>query len=226
MKKSITSEVSSGQKEQVVRVMVDAVRKALENLVGELAEEGGLNKANFQQVLAQGGILGTRVADKAREEFMTLSGQIIGYLRLCSITTVGATDGKGTIAEDNEVFSGGVDAEFQDFPKTDVASQPTPETPVRVFSIFNRGRFKQIFGAFGGSLDRLCFTQSQIIQFVKDHPEYFRSEGHETFFLFKEVNTFFVVGVYRSCDTLGANLYSLSSNLTWGFEYGHQVIVP
>ena len=224
MKTSITS----GQKEQVVRVVTDAVRKGMETTVNDLVKNGVIHTSNLQRVLAQGNALVEHLVTEAKTKMIELAEQIAGYLKLISgdeKIIIGATDGQGTIAQAKDAFSGYIDPDFRNY-KTDVKGQPTKETPVQVLEQIKDGTFAQIFGGFGENLDRLCLTQGQIIRFVKDNEKWLRADGYGTFFLFKVNGEFFVADVRRYSDGLRVYVRRLSDDRVWGAEDRPQVVVP
>jgi hypothetical protein len=220
--------VSEGQREQVSRVIIDAMSKGVRSEIKGLAESGALNTSNFQRVLAQGNALGARLAAAVKAEFVELVENIVGFLKLISggeTIVIAPTDGHETIAQAGDLFTGWVDGDFQRY-GTNVPSEPTKDTPVQVFEMIKNGTFAQIFGGFGENLDRLCLSQAQIISFVQNHAKWLRADGYGTFFLFKVGDEYFVARVCRSSDGLGVGADRLSDGYVWGAEYRHRVVVP
>ena len=220
--------ITSGQKESVIRVVVDAVRKGMDAVIDELSASGTINTANLQRVLAQGDVLAGHLIAEAKAKMTELAEQIVGYLKLISgseTITIGETDGTSTTADASDVFTGWVDPDFVNY-GTNVKGQPTKETPVQVFEMIKNGTFAQIFGGFGENLDRLCLSQDQIICFVKNHSEWLRKDGYGTFFLFKENGECFVANVYWRGGRLGVYAYRLSRGDVWSAERRHRVVVP
>ncbi len=220
--------ITSGQKESVIRVVVDAVRKGMDAVINELSASGTINTANLQRVLAQGDALAGHLIAEAKAKMTELAEQVVGYLKLISgseIITIGETYGKSTIAHAKDTFPGYIDSDFLNY-GTDVQGQPTKEIPVQVFEMIKNGNFAQIFGGFGENLDRLCLTQSQIIRFVKDHTKWLRTDGYGTFFLFKENGEFFVAGVSWSEGRLRVDASRLSDDGVWNAWFRHRVVVP
>jgi hypothetical protein len=220
--------ITSGQKEQVVRVAVDGVRKGLEEVVDGLVKTGAINPSNFQRVLAQGNALVAHLIAEAKTKMIELAEQVVGYLKLISgaeTITIKATDGRGTIARAKDLFPGWLDPDFENY-GTDVPGKPTVETNVQVFEMIKDGTFAQIFGGFGENLDRLCLSQDQIMEFVENHTKWLRADGYGTFFLFKVNSEFFVAGVRRYEGGLEVHVYRLSSGSVWRAESQHRVVVP
>ncbi len=220
--------ITSGQKEQVVRVAVDGVRKGLEEVVDGLVKTGAINPSNFQRVLAQGNALVAHLIAEAKTKMIELAEQVVGYLKLISggeSITIGATDGQGTIAEAKDTFPGWIDDDFVNY-GTKVKGQPKKATKVQVYEMIKDGTYAQIFGGFGENLDRLCLSQDQIICFCRDQAKWLRSDGYGTFFLFKVNGEFFVAYVFRYSDGLKVRVYRLSCGNVWDAGYRHRVVVP
>ena len=230
MQTSITSkseQISSGQKEQCVRVVSDAARKAAEEAINELAESGVINKTNFQKVLEQGGKLSVQVAALVREKIAELAENIVDRLKLISGAqkiVLKPTDGKETIYKAKDVF-GWIDGDFRSY-GCDVKSAPSEETAVQVYEMIKDGTFGELFGGFETDLNKLCLTQPQIIQFVKDHSKLLRTDGYGTFFLFRVKDEFFVAGVRRDGGYWDVDARRLSDDGVWHAEYRRRVVVP
>jgi hypothetical protein len=225
MKKSL---ITSGQKEQVVRVATDAFRKGMESAVDELVRTEAINTSNLQRVLAQGGTLAKHLVAEAKKKMTELAEQVVGYLKLISgddVLTIGATDGKGTIAKAKDLFTGWIDSDFVNY-GTDVKGKPTEEASAQVFEMIKDGTFAQIFGGFGENLDRLCLSQDQIISFVRNHTKWLRADGYGTFFLFKVGDEFFVAYVYWNEVRLEVRAHRLSDDYAWLGGHGHRLVVP
>jgi len=221
--------ITSGQKEQVVRMAVDGVRKGVEEVVDSLVKTGAINPGNLQRVLAQGNALVAHLITCAKAKMIELAEQVVGYLKLISGGTeiiISATDGKGTIARNgSDLFPGWLDNDFRNY-GTDVKGGPTKETPVQVYELIKDGTSAQIFGGFGENLDRLCLSQDQIMGFVKDHGKWLRTDGYATLFLFKVNGEFFVARVDRRSGGLRVYVRRLSYGNVWDAEYGRRVVVP
>ena len=224
MKKLITS----GQKEQVVNVVMAAVRKGVEAVVELLAKAGTINVSNFQRILAQGNVLSEHLVAEAKKKMTELAEQVVGYLKLISggeNIVIGPTDGKDIIAKAKDLFTGWIDPDFVNY-GTNVECKPTKEVSVQVFEMIKDGTFAQIFGGFGENLDRLCLTQVQIIFFVRNHAKWLRTDGYGTFFLFKVGGEFFVAGVRVGSDGLLVYVNRLAYGHVWFAEFRLRVVVP
>ena len=224
MKKLITS----GQKEQVVNVVMAAVRKGVEAVVELLAKTGTINVSNFQRILAQGNALSKHLITEVKKKMTELAEQVVGYLKLISSgenIVIGPTDGKGIIARAKDLFTGWIDPDFVNY-GTNVEGKLTKEVSVQVFEMIKDGTFAQIFGGFGENLDRLCLTQAQIIFFVRNHAKWLRTDGYGTFFLFKVGGEFFVALVYVDPDGLYVDVFRLGYDGVWPAESGRRFVVP
>ncbi|MDD5084023.1 MAG: hypothetical protein PHT88_03800 [Candidatus Moranbacteria bacterium] len=86
---------------------------------------------------------------------------------------INSTDGMRTIAEANAVFTGYIDPEFVKW-GLNKPSKSTKKTKAIVCEMTKDGIFSKIFGSLGRSLDDMCFTQSQIIDFSENHKDKLR----------------------------------------------------
>lgn len=133
---------------------------------------------------------------------------------------ISATDGKETLAEATNVFTGGIY-----YAKKRGSSKKTEKTTVTVHEIVKDGTYAQIFG--GGNLKRLCLEESQIVAFCRDHRNLLRTEGYGTFFLFKGEDAWFFIAVVDIDDgRLRVDVNDFSRCHVWSASSRHRVIVP
>ena len=229
MPTSITSQqqISLGQKNNIVQLIAEAARNAAGATIDELAESGVLNKTNLQRILAQGDQVAAAAIEAVRAKLADLAESIVDRLKLISGAkkiVLKPTNGKETIYKAKDTF-GWIDGDFRSY-GCDVKSEPSEEMPVQVYEMIKDGTFQQIFGGFGENLDRLCLTQPQIIQFVKDHSDMLRTDGYGTFFLFKVESEFFVADVRRDGGCWRVNACRLSDGGVWRAEVRHRFVVP
>ena len=139
---------------------------------------------------------------------------------------IGATIGTKTIASATNVFTWGIDSDFKNW-GLDVAGRAMPETPVQVYEMVQDGDYRTIFGSLERDLDTLCFTQEQIVSFVRDYKKWLRTGGYATFFLFKVGNEFFVayVSLYGGGRPY-VNVRRFSDVSVWNAESRHRVVLP
>jgi hypothetical protein len=143
---------------------------------------------------------------------------------------IGKTDGKQTLANAKDVFTGWVDPDFVNY-GCDVEGKPAPETPVEVFEMVEDGDFARIFGGFNVSLDELCLSQHQIKSFAKDHRDKLRTDGYGTFFLFKVAkgndSEFFVAYVdFDDGGRLEVSVHRFSDDHVWYAGFRRRIVVP
>lgn len=139
---------------------------------------------------------------------------------------VGTTTGARTIASVSDVFTWDIDPDFKNW-GLDVPGEAKPETPVQVYEMVADGDYKAIYGSLGQNLDKLCFTQEQIIAFVRDHKNWLRKGGWATFFLFKVAGEFFVARVYLDAVERPSALASrFSFDFVWDADYRHHIVLP
>jgi len=107
--------IASNRVETLVRMVVDAARKAAEEAIRELEGRKVLHNGNFQRVLAQGDKVVIAVKATVVTTFADLVENIAGRLRLISEgskVTIAATSGVETIANARDVFVG-IDTDFR-----------------------------------------------------------------------------------------------------------------
>jgi hypothetical protein len=139
---------------------------------------------------------------------------------------INVTNGSGTIAKAKNVFTGGIDSDFVNY-GTDVKSQPTEKTPVKVFEMRRDATFAQIYNDFGKNIDDLCLTQPQIISFVTEHSKWLNMDGYATFFIFMLNNEFFIAHVILDDNGLEVCIYYyLKNDYIWGSKFKHRFVVP
>ena len=133
------------------------------------------------------------------------------------------TDGKETLVEASNVFKAGIFG----VAKRGVC-KATGKVVVAVYEMIKDGTYSQIFGGFGENLKRLCWTESQIVAFCRDHLDLLRTRGYGTFFLFEGENgEFFVARVYVSGDgCLSFDVDPLGRDSVWHAGYQHRIVVP
>jgi hypothetical protein len=193
-----TKMITSGQKEAGVSVIVAAARKAGTEAIEELSENGVLNSGNFQRgVLAQGNRINAVVKVAVKTALAELADNIVGRLKrlfLDRTIELAETDGKETIAEAKDVFTGGI---YYYAKERRTRCTATKKTVVTVYEMIKDGTYAQVFGGFGENLRRLCWTESQIVALCRDHRDLFRKDGYGTFFLFEGENGGFLVAHVR-----------------------------
>ena len=231
MKPSITSrdKVSLGQKESCVALITDATRKATGVAIDELVEAGVLSKQNIEKVRARGNEVVAAITALVKEKFAKIAENIAGIVKLISgahVLELDETDGEETIAEAEETFPGWIDVNFNEY-GTNVLSQATKKTQVSVYEMIKDGTFAEIFNGMSDDLGSLCLTQPQIIQFVKKHRKWLRTDGCATFFLFKVGDEFLVACVgFGPKWEIGVYVRRFSYDGAWRAEGCHRLAVP
>ncbi|MCX6714070.1 MAG: hypothetical protein NTV48_03145, partial [Candidatus Vogelbacteria bacterium] len=149
------------------------------------------------------------------------------YLRKIADGKLAATTGKQVLAMMVKLFRGFLDPNFTNW-GTNVPGKATAEALFEVWEMFKEnGTLAQIFGGFGIDLDKLCWSQDQIITFVETHADLLHPEGWATFFLFRVGDEFFVAYVLRYGDgRLRANVDPLSNGYVWDAEHRFRFVVP
>jgi hypothetical protein len=138
---------------------------------------------------------------------------------------IDACDGKEILADAKDVFKSGIDSDFKNW-NTNKPGKNTEETAVQVHEIVKDSTFAQMFGSFGTDLDKLCLTQSQIKNFCKKNPNWLRTDGYATFFLFKVGDQFFVAYVYVDSDGFCVDVLRFEYVYVWNAVYAPRFVVP
>ncbi len=140
--------------------------------------------------------------------------------------TVGPCDGTRTIVQSSDVFTGGIDENFQ-YWGTKVAGKSTGLTKASVYELVQDATSKQMFNSLGVPLDQLCWEQDQIIDFVLKNLSSLRKNAYPSLLLFKVGDKFFVARVgLRTDDQPYAYIDRFSGGLAWCAENRRQMVVP
>ena len=105
------------------------------------------------------------------ERIKTRAKKVSGCSKLISggkTITLEPSDGNETITKAGDVFTDWIDSDFRNY-GTDVRSQKTGKINTEVHELIKDGDYQKIFGSLSEDPKKLCFTQLQIIQFVKNH---------------------------------------------------------
>lgn len=136
-----------------------------------------------------------------------------------------ACDMFGTIANAKDVFSY-IDPDFEIL-GVDKSKSLTIETDVKVYgTVKNEATFVQMFCSLGVDLDKLCFTQHQIILFCKKHVKWLCVGGCGTFFLFKVNGHFFIADVSVYPDGLFIHRRQFGNGAVFGADHPHRLVAP
>lgn len=224
--------ITLGQKEEIVNVVTDAVRKAMGVAIDELQTANTLTKESAQKVLGNGNRLVAAVIAIIKQTIAEIAESVTGILKLISAgqeVEIGETDGTETLADARDVFNY-VDNDFRNW-NTNVSGKPTKKAKAQVFEMVKDGDFRAIFGGTGRDLGSLCWEQSQIKTFVRNHKKWLRTDGYATFFLFKvgegKDKRFFVAYVYLFSDgCLFVYCNQFEFDCVWFAVYRRRVVLP
>ena len=196
-----------------------------------------LDKAGFDADLVQE-IINSKDNKYAKTMYTALTGGVkdISLLRKPIISSIlnclsgtpiiiPACDGTHTLARAKKVFKSYIDSDFKNW-GLDKPGKRTEEIAVAVYEMVKDATFAQMFGSIGIDLDKLCFTQHQIEIFCEEHPEWFRTNSCNTFFLFKEYEQFFVASVYVLSDGLDVSIHRLGYDNVWDSGYSRRLVAP
>lgn len=134
-------------------------------------------------------------------------------------------NGTEVIAKAKKVFPAGIDGDFKRW-GADEPGQATPETIPSVYEMTANATFSQMFSSLNPDVRDLCFTQHQIISFVEKYPNWLRTDGYGTFFLFLSRGEVFVAYVYVYSDGLFVRVYRFECSGVWYAVYRLRVVVP
>jgi hypothetical protein len=213
----------------VIRALVGVPQERLGVILDIVNKIGGENGVVWKKHLAKA----LREGVSLPIETVELLSEYLRQLYVDEMILLDPTDGTRTIAQATDVFEGGIDADFVNW-SLDKSSCSTIATSVRVYEHIKDGTFKAIYGTNYPVLDKMVFTQHQIIDFCVKHKDKLRQDGYGTFFLFKKdddfpanENNLFVayVGVY-SGGRLGANVHRFSDDYGWDAESQPRFVIP
>ncbi|MBP9802792.1 MAG: hypothetical protein KBD14_00585 [Candidatus Pacebacteria bacterium] len=162
-----------------------------------------------------------------REELLGRKPEKEVYLKLLSgaeTLFLDECDGQSTIADSKKNFYS-IDSDFKNY-RANEKGIATPKTLVEVHEFVKNGKFAQIFGSLNSDLDKLCLTQDQILNFIKNHKNWLRKDGYGTFFLFKSGEKFFVAFV--RVDSLGLSVCvdRFDRDSVWDAERQSRFVTP
>lgn len=140
-------------------------------------------------------------------------------LKLLSTVKLKATDGKGLISKSSKVFKSYIDSDFTNWSLNE-KQKPTKIINLNVFELTKDSTFKEIFTR----PDKMIMTQSQIIEFCKNHKE--RLSDYYTFFLIKVNDEYFVVRVRVNSDGLSVRVHRFEDDYVWHAEYRRRLVAP
>lgn len=136
-----------------------------------------------------------------------------------------ACDGFRTIANTKEVFAY-IDPNFEKH-GLGKPGKATVEMLVKVYeTVKNEATFVQMFCSLGVDLDKLCFTQHQIISFCESNTEWLCADDYATFFLVKLDGQFFVASVSVHSDGLFTHVRQLGNGAVFGADHPHRLVAP
>ncbi len=148
--------------------------------------------------------------------------------------TIGTMDGTETIAQAKDVFTGCIDFDFIKWGLSK-PGKATQATNAIIYETVNDGSFAELFGGISGDLNRLCWQESQVVNFCREHPDKLRKDGYGTFFLItkdgepaKEDKSNVFVANVRVYDVsrLKVHVRKFSYVGFWGAEYCLCIVVP
>lgn len=136
------------------------------------------------------------------------------------------TDGKVTIAQSKEVFTGHLDSDFKNW-GTDVSVDASGKMPVSVYEMEQDATFNQMFNSLSSDLDKLVIPQDKIVEFVKNYRNWLRTDGYATFFLFRVNGEYFVARVdFSARARLEVDVDRFEDDLVWDAASRLRVVTP
>jgi len=172
---------------------------------------------------------------------------------LFGVSKINSTKGDRLIINQRRFFTY-IDPKFKIF-GLDKKSKQAPETEVEIYKLIEDSTFEQFFKKFNAPLEKLFFTQDQIIDFVEENIEYRKTSRIDSLFwknhffltrkhkniiftvliflnnLFNKKNKksyyeYFVINVKVNSDDLEARVTHFDSDQVWSGYYLHCVVIP
>jgi len=162
-----------------------------------------------------------------RQELMGIKPKKQIYLKLISGSEtlfLDECDGQNTIADSKGIFYS-IDSDFKNY-GANQKGVATPKIPVEVYEQVKDGKLSKIFGSLNSDLYKLCLTQAQILNFIKNHKNWLRLDGLATFFLFESCEKFFVANMRVDSDGLHACVRDFDFDIVWNAEFRHRFVLP
>ncbi len=131
--------------------------------------------------------------------------------------------GYTNIFRSRNVFRNSIDPDFKNL-DLDVIQKASSETEVKVYELIEDASFLEMFDSIGRELDKLCFTQKQIIYFCKNC--FFSKYGKEVFFLFKENKNYYIANVRLTFNGLCVEVLDLYHNYRWDSDESPYLLIP
>jgi hypothetical protein len=152
--------------------------------------------------------------------------QILRLISGNEMIIIDAVDGTEVLSKAKDLFTAGIDSDFVGYGANEAGSA-TGATIVNVYEMVEDATYVQMFGSLCADMDKLCLTQHQIKNFVKNNRKWLREDGYATLFLFKSKDQFFVARVrVSSGGGLRVLVYRFKNSIVWRAENRHRVVVP
>ncbi len=204
------------------------VTAAVTDVIAELKRKNILHYEDMQRIVSKGDEMSTQVKGFLRVLFTKLAENITGHLKLIpgsQTITLNKTDGKAIIGTATNVFTGHIDPDFNNF-GCNIAGLPTGPQDVQVHVLIKDGDFRSIYGKMKRSLDGMCLSQGQIIQFVQEHCNFLSGEGTTVSFLFKVGRLFLVARVSIFNAKLDVDVLKLTHDYIWSKRMDNYFVLP
>lgn len=131
--------------------------------------------------------------------------------------------GGTVIAKSEHVFYNvHVDPEYGDLKNEQIASE---KKEVIIYELKQDATFSKMFNSLNDDLDKLCLTQSQIVDFCQKKYKYLHQDG-VTFFLFKENEEFFVAKIAVRFGRKSIMVDRFDNDFVFKAEHGIYLVVP
>lgn len=152
------------------------------------------------------------------------------YLKRLDITAnLPACDGE--IIQNADVTFNYIDSDFKNWKLNQ--KQKAQAQAVEVFEMTNDATSQEMFESFDFDLDKLCLTQSQIIEICRNHKNLLRTDGYETFFLFRKdeklpakPDNLFAAYVRVDDNGLYVRVNPFARGGVWHAKYRPRVVLP
>lgn len=198
-------------------------------LVVAVKKNGGTDEDIYRLATPEGESIIEKIAQiistAGKKAVAKIQTEYLKLLFVGEIIFINATDGKKTLARAKNIFQY-IDSDLKSL-GTDKAGDAKEKTEVCIYELTKNTNFGKFFGSLDSNIKNLCFTQSQIIEFVKKHKRWLRGGRYATFFPFETNNEVFVAGVrVFSGGELEVSVRRFGDLDGWCAGDGDRVVVP
>lgn len=152
-------------------------------------------------------------------------GKNTTHLQLLERSLIGPTNGKSPIGKADDIFvRHRIDTRFNQLKKGLIVA--TPETDVGIYKVTKAGDAETLFSSFGVDVRTLCFTESQIVEFVRYNRHSLLEKRRDILFLFEAEKELFIANVFvTATSSFGVTMIRFDSDIRFD-EVFYRLVVP